>query len=632
MKQIRCVLACTLLLIQCGLHAQTVIISDADVQAPTLQRRTPAYKQVRQIDTLIISAINPFFDDFSYPGTMPDTNLWFVSENNFDAPLVNRNQAIDPPTQGVVSFDGVSRFNVPYEIDALSRGLADQLVSHYIDLSGFDANDDLFLSFFLQSQGRGDRPESTDSFLVKVFLPDSNQEFTLFSDSGTPQGPFTQYILPIKQADFFQTRFQLIFESRGSQNGALDHWHLDYVYLGPNRNNLDLFYDDISPSQVLSSPLAPYTAVPRFHLNPSDVPMQSVAVSYSNLDNAAVSTQAEAGISDPIGGNSFSGTTQQSNALNLSSTQFASVSFSAFDDQNFATNGVIELTASIPNGADSRPENNQLRTEFRVDSIFAYDDGEADAGFGLNQGFGFGSEFVFDRPDSLIAVWMSFVPTVNYNPVTTQTTYMDGKSFRLAVWKDPHPDSLLLQQVAGMQVRYGSEPNTFFRYPLTDPLGVDGQVWIGVQQINADPLGIGFDFTNDNGSRTYWDSSGVWVQTGIAGTLMIRPEMQNGEPPVASLDPSLLEIATQIKLYPNPVRIGHELEVDLSRLRSWETYTGELVSIEGQRMMRHVETNLRSLFAVSIPSNIPPGLYVWIHRIQRRDGRILVDAEKILIQ
>ncbi|MEL7342421.1 MAG: hypothetical protein AAGM67_18205, partial [Bacteroidota bacterium] len=159
--------------------AQRLDVPQGDRDWPYRNKvRTLRYSQSRALepDTLSVSATNPFFDDFSYQGPLPDSNRWFISDNNFDAPSVNASLAVNPPTQGSLCFDGISRFNEPYDVGSLSRGLCDQLVSHYLDLSGFGPQDNVWLSFALQPQGRGDAPEQNDSFFVYFRVPDAGIE------------------------------------------------------------------------------------------------------------------------------------------------------------------------------------------------------------------------------------------------------------------------------------------------------------------------------------------------------------------------------------------------------------------------------------------------------------------------
>ena len=74
------------------------------------------------LDTLTISAQTPFFDDFSQGNLEPDSQFWYTPDFFFDVPLVTENMAIDPPTRGVITFDGLSREGTPYAPNGLFQG------------------------------------------------------------------------------------------------------------------------------------------------------------------------------------------------------------------------------------------------------------------------------------------------------------------------------------------------------------------------------------------------------------------------------------------------------------------------------------------------------------------------------
>ena len=75
----------------------------------------------------------PFIDDFSYSGSYPDNNLWSSSSSIF----INSTYAVNPPTIGVATFDGLNFNRKPYSLDLTSAmsGSADTLLSREIDLS-----------------------------------------------------------------------------------------------------------------------------------------------------------------------------------------------------------------------------------------------------------------------------------------------------------------------------------------------------------------------------------------------------------------------------------------------------------------------------------------------------------------
>ena len=105
----------------------------------------------------------PFFDDFSSLDI--STNLWIGNST-----LINNNYPINPPTFGVVTFDGLDSMGFAYDINMLNNsGYADQLLSQEIDMSNIDT---AYLLFYHQPQGHGDDPQVQDSLILE-FLSDS---------------------------------------------------------------------------------------------------------------------------------------------------------------------------------------------------------------------------------------------------------------------------------------------------------------------------------------------------------------------------------------------------------------------------------------------------------------------------
>ncbi|MEL7531266.1 MAG: hypothetical protein AAFN10_08170 [Bacteroidota bacterium] len=610
--------------------AQSPIVPQGDANWPYRQGvRKHSFSNTRaaEPDTLSISANAPFFDDFTYTGPLPDSNRWFISNTNFDAPLVNQSLAVNPPTYGVISFDGNNRFNEPYDTENLSRGLCDQLVSHYIDLASYGPLDNLWLSFALQPQGLGDAPEINDSFFVYFRVPDLGIEQQVYARGGSDLHGFEQISIPINQADYFQTRFQMIFESSGSQNGQLDLWHLDYVYLAPGRSANDTIFDDYAAIEIERGPIGKFTAIPLQQLGANGNLSGGFNLKYRNLSSTNYPITTEVSISDPVGGNIFSGFSNQSVVVPLNGQSIQTGVYGAFGQPFLATPGVIELDIQLPND-DEITSNNELKRQYRIDSIFAYDDGVAEQSFGINKPWGVANAFYSPIEDSIQAVWISFVPTLNYNPITTQLTYMDEASFRLTIWKDPHPDSILLQQIGGSKINYGDQSNHFQRYVLSKPVAVQDSFWVGVVQISSEPIGLGWDKNNLEENLIWFDSSGVWKPIGLQGSLMIRPEFQLGISVPANIQ-STLPRSPKVYLYPNPIGAGQVLSLRGTLEASRRNYVGRLLDIQGNLVTEYRFNRPMDRIEIQLPSDLPKGLYLWQHIFEEEQKLI---TEKILVQ
>lgn len=611
--------------------SQVVINSDADW--PSAYGETHAVSQAFRSttpDTLSISAAAPFFDDFSSAGQYPDTVRWFVPESATDVPDITYNASVNPPSRGTVHFDGNSTVGIPYNVGNLGAGVTDRLFSHYIDLDPYSPSSGIYLSFFLQPQGRGDRPEQTDSFFVYFRTPNPapNEFEKVLAVGGTALRDFQQYVIPVTDPDYLHTGFQLLFQSTGSQNGTLDEWHLDYVFLAPNRSSSDTLYQDQALVGIVESPIAPYTALPLQYYQALSDPMTDPWISVSNLAGNSSSMTLTAEIDDPVGETVFVPPFAQQTTFSVSSQNRAETSLNAFASQPLSELSAIEMTVSLSSSYDDHEENNQLSALYPIDSVLAFDDGEVDAGFGLNQALGFGIQVTVPKEDSVSAAWISFQPTIQYNPINGTVDFLQDQSFRLVIWKSPHPDSILMVQSAGMKVDYGDRPNQFIRYAFNSPVPVPEIFWIGVQQVDTKSLGVGYDRNNDNNSLTFYDSLGNWVNPNLNGTLMIRPEFVNTFDVPASQEELLVENVVQIS--PNPLS-GNELLVEVGENRLGQIYQLQLRDMHGRLCWEsEVDRIYTQHVSYRLPGHLSPGIYVIQHIFGQNRKELF--TEKLIIR
>ncbi|NBC09409.1 MAG: hypothetical protein GVY26_19640, partial [Bacteroidetes bacterium] len=101
-----------------------------------------------QHDTLKVGGsggLEAFLDDFSsYRGPVTSTRFWLDQ-----SVYVNDHYATDVPSIGMATFDGLNSFGRPYG----DAGDGDRLTSTYIDLRGFNNNEEVFLTFWLKPAG-----------------------------------------------------------------------------------------------------------------------------------------------------------------------------------------------------------------------------------------------------------------------------------------------------------------------------------------------------------------------------------------------------------------------------------------------------------------------------------------------
>jgi len=535
-------------------RAQDFLLGDFQSKAkPSVSER---WQPNLMPSTIVGGLVLPFRDDFSGGDSIrPSSLLWHTPASLLHLPTVSRQQGIAPPNLGVCSFDGATLTGNHYE-DEFSTGAGDSLLSLPFDLSAYDASDSLYLSFYVQRGGRNDAPETTDS-LVLYFSSDSTVGFERVwgKIGGAVDSVFHRQFVAVDSSIFLRNNFRFLFVNFGSQNGAYDVWHLDLVEFDAGRTLGEAPVVDASPTQAMNSPLAPFSALPLDHFSLS-AQGSLPTVGISNASSGTLTASIKMDVSDGSGSNVFSGLTSQTfpgNSLQAGSAQNFTAS-SPFSSQtgNMVDYGSYSLRTIVSAPGDQVTGNDTLVFHVPVDSIMGYDDGESDAAYGITAPRSFCQEFRLSSPDTLTAVWIYFTPYVYVSPQGVSYS-MQNRPFRLSVWDTLVVDSFIVQTSQGMLIEYGAGLNAFKRYPLSVPLLVDTLFWLGLRQVDALPVGIGFD-RNFTDTQVYYESSnGDFVPSTNRGTLMIRPEFaRRTSAPVSAIPQEELPKAEMLILAPNP--------------------------------------------------------------------------------
>ncbi|MBK6542830.1 MAG: T9SS type A sorting domain-containing protein [Flavobacteriales bacterium] len=481
-------------------------------------------------------------------------------QNNVDVPLVlweddevyvNGTYPIDPPTIGVATFDGVDRFGIPYVTNApTAYGINDHLTSVPINML-YPPGDSIYLSFFYQPQGlSGDSEvQEEDSLILEFYAPDEDEWMRVWRAPYTALTDFKQVMLPITDSRFLKSAFQMRFLNYGTQSGALDHWHLDYVRLGRQRSVSDTVLVDVAYLYPEASLLQTYTSVPFAHFTqaPASYMASSVTLMQKNLDvsDHLITWGVRSGLEGAAPLANF-GT--GNNIINNASSTYPSVHQVA----PFAYDPGLSTGAAFWRNtfwANTTPDMNRYNdtTTFvqELSNYYAYDDGSAEAGYGLVNAPNGKVAVRFDMQigDTLRAVRIYFDP-IFYpeNP--------DAAPFLLTVWNSVIPESIRFQNISYSDPEYRPHGlNKFVEYPLDQPIYVPPTFYVGLVQTDPTFLNIGFDKNRDNSNKLFYDTDGFFEPTSQVGSLMLRPVF------VSDVDPFLgMEEPTvpQLALAPNP--------------------------------------------------------------------------------
>ena len=575
----------------------------------TSQLNRTRQQAVQEPDT---ARMLPFWDDFSQPITdalgfsTPDTLHWMPSSGV----LINNGLAIDPPTIGVASFDGINARGIAYDTAANSVGLSDELVSCPINLAMVPEEErgSVYLSFFWQPQGRGEFPEDLgDSLRLQFSTTDTVDRWvTVWQRSGGESlatDAFVQEILPVDNPTFFHDRFQFRFQSYNRQSGAFDTWNIDYVYLNKGRTAIDLAYPDAAITSLPTSLFGEHTMVPmtQFRADPQRY-LSEVSAQFYNLRNQPVGTTFESFVSNALTGEVLDRLSTTRNTLSPLPTAFdrRTMTVDALDvntlDLNqdslyLETEFFIEtgdkplILAFTPEGDTIFSEavdyrvNDTVRTTFVLNESLAYDDGTAEFGVELNQTGGrVAYQFVAPVEDVLTHIDIHF-PNLAQNR---------GTLLRLFVWKtlsDTAGSEVVLRQTGTLAATPTATNNGFVSYSLESPISVQDTFYIGYQQESNDRfLIVGFDKNTNTGDRIFFNVSEEWEQNiELQGSLMMRPRFDRERaqlvtglpgtdlPDEEAPDPDLV-------VFPNPSTGQFQIRGRFDQLRVLDLLGREIVS------------------------------------------------------
>lgn len=486
-------------------------------------------------------------------GTIVPLILW-----QDDDVYVNGTYPIEPPTIGVATFDGLTRTGYPYNYPVYSSyGIADHLTSVPIDLE-LPASDSIYLSFFYQPQGlSGDNNvQPQDSLVLEFYAPDQQTWYREWSTPYMPLQDFQQVLIPITLERYLKPDFRMRFLNYASLSGSFDHWHLDYVRLGAQRTYDDTALVDVAYMMPEASILQTYTSVPfnKFAQAPDSYMASSVTLPQRNLNEERFITYGwQVGLIGGGGEDSFS------SGNNTSDNEFSIFpSVHPVGDAGFEYDPLLSTDFAfwtVKFTTLTQPDINQYNdtTQFtqELSNYYAYDDGSAEMGYGLNtNGAKLAYRFDMVGGDSLRAVRMYFNPQANQPPLAQPPT----GSFLITVWSSLSPEVIQHQNFSFSSPEYRLDGiNHFVEYPLDSTIYVSGTFYVGWTQTNSVNMNIGFDKNRNNQNKIFRNSTGSFVNTTFEGSLMMRPVF------VAAIDPwagvgegPSTGSGRQLVLYPNP--------------------------------------------------------------------------------
>ncbi len=519
----------------------------------------PGYFNYKQRTSSIVSL--PFFDDFSSKGIYPRTDLWL--DNNV---YINNTFGYESISIGVATFDGFDSAGAPYGNASYNFGIADYLTSQPINLE-YSASDSIYLSFFVQPQGNGRRPDTKDSLILEFKSSNQGYWIPVKRFAGTTRTPFQQILIPITDPQFLYSGFQFRFKNKGSLLGGDDHWHIDYLELDRNRSANDTLIEDVSFNAAPTSLLNSYSAIPYNQFSAAliaDNHFVNIKNNFSSpvtvlLTFEATDLKSGAILDEVTRGEPFApNTTQKEESRKFTINPYNE----PFDIQTKYYTNV---------GNDNNKFNDTVVAIQHFGNYFSYDDGSAENGYGIYGGAGrVAFEFNATNPDTLREVQFFF---------TRKQTEPTNDVFTLTIWKSINPEEIVYQKTS-LTPAFGNTINGFVSYVLDSPIIVGGQFYVGWVQSNDFFMNVGLDVNNDNRSKLFYRTTAAgWEPTSVVGSPMIRPVFSD-EDIVSGINNNKSTQKLALNIYPNPA--GDYLYIDLAEKNNSLNYQVRIIDLLGQ--------------------------------------------------
>jgi hypothetical protein len=494
----------------------------------------------------------PFWDDFS--SGQIDSLKWHATGT-----VTSQTIGIDPPSVGVVYFDGVDERGKPYSTAMLENGEADQLTSQEIDLSSYRAADSLYLSFFWQAGGKGEMPDENDQ-LELYFLDDTGEWIRVW---GAPGGDiqkretFSQEMVKVN-TPFYHGQFRFRFLNKGRLSGPFDSWVLDYIYLNKGRSVFDVHYEDRALTKTPTSPLGKYTALPIWEWeNNKNSLLGTINSQFKNLSGRFRAMEYTILFRDK----STHKVLQQLHSQTpfnpvpqaLERRDFSSVALKELDfevSEEFDLETVVYLTTGdrlLVEEISERDTVYSSKVDYRAnDTVYhtlpirdfmAYDNGSVDYAAGINQRSG----MLALKYDVSARAYLKGI-SINFANLSQV-----GSALELMVWRDLNAEPVYREEVL---IPTKEQLDDFAYFALDTNLSVIDTIYVGFTQFSNDFIYVGLDKSNDTGQDVFFNVTGSWEQNQeVRGSLMMRPHFSL-EPPKEVTEESG---SAGIIAYPNPV-------------------------------------------------------------------------------
>ena len=286
-----------------------------------------------------------------------------------------------------------------------------------MDLSELGANENIVLSFYWQARGWGEQPNADDSLILEFLNPEGDwvRQWGASADSITE---FAREEAALASG-FLYDGFQFRFINYGRLSGPYDTWNLDYIYLNARANEgvpNQGIVRDIGFGRQPPQWLQPYTQMPLVAFLEAGRTKDTLSTTLRNVRTGGIGDNVTHLFQTKVYANEELVDEREEPAFSVNSDGLESSNGTVFlrEDESIEVSAFPSIDASLLSNADSaRIEqrfflsenaedlnavftkgNDTLLVETEIGNAYAYDDGSAELGWGINKKFGkFAIEF-----------------------------------------------------------------------------------------------------------------------------------------------------------------------------------------------------------------------------------------------
>lgn len=380
---------------------------------------------------------------------------------------------------------------------------------------------------------------------------------------------FKKVVIPITDTVWFRSDFQFRFinyasiSNIGSAQSNTDHWNIDVVRLDANRTMDDMYVREVRFSEVPPGLIVDYSTMPygQYAGDVTRYKKDSFPVYVNNNDSIDHSYVYNYYVLNQNGDTLEPFLIDDITQPLLPRETIEPIDYMPFTEPpvTYFYTSPSEDTADfwihhtvydqeIPDIADTVVYHQRFR------NYFAYDDGSAEAGYGLSPaGAQLAVQFRTEIPDTLRGVQIYFNKTFNQN---------NNRLFDFAVWGDNEgkPGNIIYLD-ENVRPEFPDGLNRFYNHLFDEYVKLGVQVfYVGWIQSTNHLLNVGFDRNVNSLTKNFFNASGEWIQSSFEGSIMIRPLVGK------ALDDAQEEYkttTTEIEVYPNPSGTSSYITIQL---------------------------------------------------------------------